>query len=496
MKSKEFKIHSVKYNFVMNTILRMSSFLFPLITFPYVSRVLGVALNGKIAFSTSYVRYFTLFAQLGIPTYGIRACASVRNDRKAMSKLVQELLIINSIMVVLCYGALLITVFTIPKIIENRPLILISSVSVILSCIGIEWFYQAIEQYDYITFRNIAFKFLSVILMFLLVHKPQDYIIYAGINVLGTVGSNILNFIRVRKYVSLRFVTHLDLRQHLRPIFVFFMFTVSATVYTSMDAVMLGFMSSDEQVGLYAAAIKMRNILYHLVTSIGTVLLPRASYLIRNNKKTEYQNIIRTTIQFVAALAVPLTVYFVLEARDSILFLSGDQYAGASLAMMIVTPTVFLAGISNITGIQVLIPLDLEKYTVTSTFGGALTDLVLNAIFIPKYGAAGAAFGTLVAEVVVLVIQLAFIHKNRLDEYVPVEWKNTAKIFVAGVVPGIIVFIVMRFITLSSYFEKLVISALVYFGVYALLLAVFKERIFWDYGIRLALKAKKRLLHR
>ena len=493
MRSKEIKIHSVKYNYVMNTILRMSSFLFPLITFPYVSRVLGVALNGRITFSSSYVRYFTMFAQLGIPTYGIRACAGVRNDRKAMSKVVQELLIINSIMVVLCYGALLITVFTIPKIIENRPLVLISSVSVILSCIGIEWFYQAIEQYDYITFRNIAFKFLSIVLMFLLVHKPQDYIIYAGINVLGTVGSNILNFFRIRRYISLKFVNDLDLRRHLRPIFVFFMFTVSATIYTSMDAVMLGFMSTDEQVGLYAAAIKMRNILYHLVTSIGTVLLPRASYLIQNNQREEFQKIIRTSFQFVAALAVPLTVFFVLESRDSILFLSGAQYAGAVPAMMIVTPTILLAGISNITGIQVLIPMGYEKYTVTSTFGGALTDLMLNSLLIPKYGAAGAAVGTLVAEVVVLLIQLYFIRKNDLMEYVQMEWGNFAKILFAGLLSGIAIFASSRFIHFPGYFVALVVMAIVYFGIYALILAVSKERIFWDYGIRTLGKIKARL---
>ena len=310
---KEVKTHSVKYNFVMNTILKMSSFLFPLITFPYVSRVLGLELNGKIAFASSYVSYFTMVAQLGIPTYGIRACAKIRDNKEKLSKTVQELLIINSCMVVFSYLALILTMFTIPKVIENRSLVMLSSVSVILTCIGMDWFYQATEQYDYITARNIIFKFISIGLMFAFVREPKDYIIYAGINVLGTVGSNILNFIRIRKYVSLSFVNNLDLRKHLKPILVFFLFTVSATIYTNLDSVMLGFLSTDKQVGLYAASIKMRNILYSLVTSIGTVLLPRASYLIQKKEYMRFEEIIRTSFQFIVAISVPLTIFFVMS---------------------------------------------------------------------------------------------------------------------------------------------------------------------------------------
>ncbi len=490
------KVHSVTYNYVMNTILKMSSFLFPLITFPYVSRVLGVDLNGKIAFSTSYVSYFTMIAQLGIPTYGIRACAKVRDNREKLSKTVQELLLINSFMVVFSYIGLLITAFTIPKVIDNRNLVMLSSISVILTCIGMDWFYQATEQYDYITARNIAFKFISIGLMFLLVHEPEDYIIYAGINVLGTVGSNILNFIRIRKYVSLKFVKGYDLHQHLKPILVFFLFTVSATIYTSLDSVMLGFMSTDKQVGLYAASIKMRNILYSLVTSIGTVLLPRASYLIQNKDFKKFEEIIKKSFQFIAALSIPLTIFFVFEANTTILFLSGNEYADASTAMMIVTPTIFIAGISNITGIQVLIPLGFEKYTVISTFGGAITDLLLNLLFIPQMGAAGAALGTLIAEVVVLFIQLFFMYRENLAQYLKVDWINLLKTIAGGFFAGIALFILNMNITISSNFVRLLITGIVFFSIYLLILAISKEKICWDYGIKTLINIKDKIQKR
>lgn len=490
------KYHSVKYNFLMNTILKMSSFLFPLITFPYVSRVLGVELNGRIAFVSSYVSYFTMAAQLGIPTYGIRACAKIRDDKANLSKTVQELLLINSCIVIFSYLTLIITMFTVPKIMENQSLVILSSISVILSCIGMEWFYQATEQYDYITVRNISFKFISIGLMFLLVHEPADYIIYAGINVLGTVGSNILNFIRVRKYITLKLSRNLDFRQHLKPILIFFLFTVSATIYTSLDSVMLGFLSTDTQVGLYAASVKMRNILYSLVTSLGTVLLPRISYLIRNKQYTQFQNIIKISFQFIAVLSIPLTIFFVMNAKVTLLVLSGNEYTGAATAMMIVTPTIIFAGISNITGIQLLIPLGYEKYTVISTFGGAIADLVLNIILIPQYGAAGAALGTLIAEIVVLIIQLSFVYRNGLSKYLKINRKNLRKVFSGGIIAWICLFCIYPFFNINNHFIKLFISAIIYFGIYIGVLAVTKEMILWKYGIKVLLQVVEKIKRR
>ena len=495
LKNKEM-VHSVKYNFVMNTILKMSSFLFPLITFPYVARVLGVELNGKIAFASSYVSYFTMFAQLGIPTYGIRACAKIRDNKKKLSETVAELLIINSVMVFISYIALLVSIFTIPRIIENRNLIVISSVTVVLTCLGMDWLYQALEQYDYITVRNIAFKFISVVLMFLLVHKPEHYVIYAGINVAGSVGSNILNFFRSRRYVNIKVSKQLDIKKHIRPILIFFLFTVSATIYTSLDSVMLGFMSTDKQVGLYAASIKMRNILYSLVTSIGTVLLPRASYLIQNKEFDQFGIIIKKSFQFIAVISIPLTIFFVMEAQTSILFLSGNEYIDAAKAMMIVTPTIIIAGISNISGIQVLIPLGFEKYTVVSTFGGAFTDLILNSIFIPMYGAAGAALGTLVAEIVVLVIQLLFMRKKRILHYLNVDWKNILKILLAGAVAGIVLQLTHNTMSITSSFLRLLICAMILFSIYIVILGITREFILCNYGLKVIKEIKQKILGR
>ena len=295
--SESFKIHSVKYNFVMSTILKMSSFVFPLITFPYISRVLGPDGNGKISFATSIIYYFTTFASLGIPTYGVRICAQYRNDKNKLTKTVHELLALGTMLTLIAYVALVIAVYFVPQLRANSAVIFVTSAILILSNVGVEWFYQAIEQYDYITFRNIFFKIISIILMFAFVKDINDYVIYAGIQVIGTVGSNILNLIRLRKYISVRPVKNYNIMQHIKPSLVFLMITVAATVYTNLDTVMLGFMVNNTQVGYFNAAVKMKNILVSLVASLSTVLLPRVSYYVKNNMMEEYKKTIANSFK-------------------------------------------------------------------------------------------------------------------------------------------------------------------------------------------------------
>ena len=149
------KVHSVKYNFIMNFILTASGFIFPLITFPYVSVVLGATSNGIVSFVASYSAYFLMVAQLGVPTYGVRACARVRDDKEKLSKTAQEIFIINIIMSILVLAAYILSIFLIPELAENRTLLLIYSSTIIMNSFGMEWLYRAIEQYDYITIRSL-----------------------------------------------------------------------------------------------------------------------------------------------------------------------------------------------------------------------------------------------------------------------------------------------------------------------------------------------------
>lgn len=468
----EIKQKSIKKNFIMNVILTMSSFLFPMITFPYVSRILLPVGMGKVSFATSLIYYFGMFAQLGIPTYGIRACAKVRDNREELTRTAQELLIINLIMNVLTYGALAVALLLVPRLQDDRILYIIVSFSIILTSIGMEWLYKALEQYAYITIRSIIFKGVALVAMFLLVHKQEDYVVYGAISILASSASSIFNLINVHRYIDLKPVGGYQLSRHLKPIGIFFAMSCATTVYTNLDTVMLGFMTSDADVGYYNAAVKIKTILVSVVTSLGAVLLPRASYYVEQKRFDEFYRITGKAINFVLLVALPMGVYFILYAGEGIRFLSGPEYSGSILAMQIIMPTLLFIGLSNILGIQILVPLGKEVIVLYSEIAGAVTDLILNVVLIPRMHAAGAAVGTLMAEAIVLLVQYLALKKevNRVVVKIAL-WK----ILIATVIACPISLIAIAVV--EGAFFRLLISAFLFFGVYGVILLLTGENL-------------------
>ncbi|MCD8005050.1 MAG: flippase [Oscillospiraceae bacterium] len=466
------KPKSLKLNFIMNAILTMSSFIFPLITFPYVSRVLLPVGTGKVSFATSLISYFSMFAQLGIPTYGIRACAMVRDDREKLTRTAQELLIINLVMDVISYAVLILALLFVPRLREDRLLYVVVSATILLTSIGMEWLYKALEQYTYITIRSIIFKFIALIAMFLLIHQQEDYVIYGGISILAASASNIFNFINAHKYIDMKPVGNYHFKRHFKAIGVFFAMSCATTVYTNLDTVMLGFIATDEDVGYYNAAVKIKTVLVSVVTSLGTVLLPRASYYVERGQMDEFRRITKKALNFVFLLASPLMLYFMLYAKQGVYFLSGSAYANSILPMQIIMPTLLLIGITNILGIQILVPLGREKVVLYSEIAGAVVDLILNAILIPRFTSAGAAIGTLAAEIVVLIVQFAALRREVSGAFRAVAyWK-----ILVGLLLG----------TACSYwfvrfgrgnFLTLAVTACLFFGVYGIVLLATKEKL-------------------
>lgn len=467
------KIHSIKYNFIMNAIMTVSAILFPLITFPYVSRVLLVEGSGRVAFATSVVTYFTMFATLGLPTYGVRACARVRDDREKLSRTVQELLIISGITTVITYIVFFASLIFIPKFAASKELLMVSGISIGLSTIGVQWFYNALEQYSYITTCAIVFKLIGLLLMFLLVKKPEDYLIYGGIYVIGSFGSYVLNFIRLRKFVTFRKSGEYHLKEHLQATVMFFLLSAAASVYLNLDVVMLGFMKNDTVVGYYNAGTKVKSVLVTCVTSLGTVLLPRLSYYIQYGNKEEFRKMVGKAFNFVSITAGAVMVYFTICARESILLLTGsERFLPAIMPMCLLMPTVLFIGLSNVTGIQVLTPLGEEKKVVISVVSGAVLDFVLNLVLIPKFGASGAAFSTLMAEILVLVIQVVCLKDMIVDMLKEVQfWKIGISLIIAAAVSGSVYLSIELPVLVTLFLE-----AVLFFGVYGIFLLVLREK--------------------
>jgi len=482
---------SLKLNFIMNAILTMSSFVFPLITFPYVSRVLLPTGTGKVSFATSLISYFSMFAQLGIPTYGIRACAKVRDDREELTRTAQELLIINLVMDLISYVVLGLCLLFVPRLQEDRTLYVVVSATILLTSIGMEWLYKALEQYTYITIRSIIFKFIALIAMFLLIHEQDDYVIYGAISILAASASNVFNFVNAHKYIDMKPVGNYNFKRHFKAVGVFFAMSCATTIYTHLDTVMLGFMKTDEDVGYYNAAVRVKSLLVSIVTSLGTVLLPRSSYYVEQGKIDEFKRITRKALNFVFILASPLMLYFILYAKEGIYFLSGTAYAGSIVPMQIIMPTLLLIGISNILGIQILVPLGREKIVLYSEVAGAVVDLILNAILIPSFASSGAAVGTVAAEFTVLLIQFMALRKEVAGVFSKISyWK-----ILIGLALGTICSYWFVHFGLGS-FLTLLVTACVFFAVYGLALLVTREKLTIEIFNQLMGKVIKKLRKR
>lgn len=461
---------SIKKNFIMNALLTISSFIFPLITFPYISRILSPEGIGKVSFANSVVAYFALFAQLGIPTYGVRACAKVRDNKKELSRTVQEIFVINIIMTITIYIVFGITLSCVPRLQADKHLLLIISSTMLFNAAGMDWLYRGLEKYTYITSISILFKFIAIFLMFALVHQKSDYIAYGLICIFASSASNVCNLVNVHRYIEIKPVGMYNFRRHLKPIMIFFAMSCATTIYTNLDTVMLGFIRTDMDVGYYNAAVKVKSVLLGVVTSLGTVLLPRASYYVEHHETNEFQRITRKAINFVILIAIPLTCYFILYAQEGIMFLSGNAYMPAVLPMQIIMPTILFIGLTNIMGIQILVPLGREKIVLYSEIAGAIVDLIFNILLIPRLASIGAAIGTLMAEIVVWIVQFMALRTEILPAYKSIQYKKILSATVAGIVSSGWA----KMLNMGN-FVTLLISAVLFFGVYCAILTVVHE---------------------
>lgn len=472
----------------MNTILTMSNFIFPLITFPYVSRVLLPSGTGKVAFATSVISYFSMFAQLGIPTYGIRACAQVRDDKYKLSKVVHELCIINFIMMLLSYLVFFGGIVFVERLRNEKILFVIMGSMILFNSIGMEWLYKALEEYTYITIRSIVFKAIAVSMMLIVVKSQGDYVIYGAISIFAASASNVMNCINAHKYITLKPIENYNFRQHIKPILIFFGMSCATTIYTNFDTVMLGFMKSDVDVGYYNAAIRIKSILVSIITSLGTVLLPRAAYYIEHDLREEFNYIARKSINFVYIIALPMIIYFIVYAPECIYFLSGNAYEGSILPMQILMPTLLFIGLTNILGIQIMVPLEMEKWVLNSYIIGAIVDLIINILLIPKMGASGAAIGTLIAEIAVMIYQYSKAKTRVREMFSEVDYKK----LVCALIIGTVLTLGIKKIHMG-YFVVLVVSASVFFGCYVIVLRILKESMVCEIEEQLRAKWRKKV---
>ena len=466
-------IKSIKFNFIMNFILTVSNFLFPLIIFPYVSRVLLPEGTGKVAFALSIVSYFTLFASFGVATYGIRAIAQVRDDKDRLSKTMHELLFINIISMIIVYIALVIAISVVPKFAMEKELFWVTSLFVLFTIIGIEWLYKGLEKYQYITIRTIVFKIASLFLVFLFVKEKSDYIIFAFISIFAIVGSGVLNLINSRKLINYTLYSEYEFKKHLKPMFVLFLTSMAIAIYTSLDEGLLGLLSSPEQVGYYNAAVRIKGILFTLITSLGVVLLPRLSYYVENHMETEFHEALAKSTNFIIVIAASVVIFFTLFAKETILILAGENYVASIIPLQIVVWALILSAITNILGIQILLPLKKDKQLLFSVLCAATVDVIANFLLVPKLAAVGTALSVIAAELSVLIVQIII-----LRQYIKILFSGLQlhKIIIALLIAIACALFVREIVVNTSTLIIFLCSSSVFFLAYFIILLLLKEK--------------------
>lgn len=407
---------SIAKNFGYNILLNVSRVVFPLITAPYVSRVLEPDGIGLFGFSHTYVNYFVLVALLGIPTYGIREVAKSKSSKIEVGEIVSQLMSISFIctaIVSLCYIG---SIFLIPKFEENYLIFLIAGTVLYLAPFQIDWFFQGIERFDFITVRSLIIRIISIVCIFIFVKTKEDLPLYVGISALGTVVGNVWNYVALYRYgIKVRLSLN-KLSRHLKPLLILFSSSIAISIYVVLDTIMLGFMSDYSEVGYYTNASYISRTLLVLVTSLSAVAIPRISDFTKNGKTEEINLLIRKSFSIISFLAIPMTMGIVCLSSEFTILFFGTQYIGTIIPMAIMSGIIIAVGFNNLTGVQVLIGMGRDKPFLWSVILGAILNFLMNLFLIPKFGAIGASISSVTAEFVILGLSAYFVIK-----YTPVR---------------------------------------------------------------------------
>ncbi|WP_313374676.1 flippase, partial [Chishuiella sp.] len=408
------KVKTLKVNYILNITRTVLSTLIGLLVFQYVNKTLGVNAIGKYEYANSIITYFVLFSSLGIPMYGIREIARVRDNELQRTKAVIELLSILLITTIISYILLYILILNINSFNNYKEILILISPIIFLTNIGIEWFFQGIEDQMYITIRFIIVKAITLILLFFLVKTQNDVLIYASIMTFSTAGSNIFNFFYIKKFINLSLIKmkNLDLKKHLKGIITIFLATISVSIYLQMDNTLLGYLVGDKYVGLYSTSNKLIRFAILFITTLGSVMLPRLSYLYEKNEIESYNKYLQKTLKYILFISVPLSTIFFSFSDFIIEVMAGKEFIGSVIPMKILSPLVIIIGLAYFLAFMVLYPQGKEKLYTIVVFISAIVSITLNIILIPKYYHIATAWVNLIVELLGVILMIFMTRKE------------------------------------------------------------------------------------
>lgn len=383
--------------------------LFPLITGIYVARVLLPENIGKVAYAQNIAQYFVILSFLGIPTYGLREISKIRDDKEKLNRLFTELVVINSISTVVFVIAYLVLVLAVPEYKSQFSLYGITGLMIALNMLNISWLYEGLEEFKFISIRNIIFKTVSFILLIIFVKEPSDYLQYALITVLGTAGNYIINVFFSKNFVRFKF-ENLNITQHLKPIGFLVIVNLAIEIYTLVDITMIGNLCTDRDVAFYSYASKINKIFIQILNSFTMVVVPRLSWYIKENKKNEFNILLSKTLIVILILAIPLIVGIRFCGRYIVCTMYGDDYINSSYILLFLSVALVISPIGYLLGSRVMLVTGSESRMPICVGAGALVNIIGNTLLIPPFKGLGAAIASVLGEFVVMSVYLWFSH--------------------------------------------------------------------------------------
>ena len=458
------KNKSLELNMLLNAIRGIMRIVFPLITFPYTSKVLGVENLGRYNFSASVVSYFSLIAGLGIATYAVREGAKFRYNRTDFNSFAREMLSFNLVSTTIAYILLFICCLLSSKLYSYSDLILIISVNILFTTIGMDWVYTIYEDYTYITIRSIVVQIISLVLLFVFVKNRDSLIAYTFVMLFSNAGPSLFNFLHIRKYCNPGLTRHIDWKKHTKPIMVLFATSIAMLIYGISDVTVLGIFCGNYEVGIYSVAVKVYEMVKMLLASVIIAALPRLVALLGQKLLDEFKNTAADIYRLLLSLTIPAIVGMIVLSREIVLFISDASYLDAVIPLAILS----LAHIGCMCGWFysqcILVPMNQEGIVFKAAVVSAFTNLVLNIIFIPLFKEEAAAFTTFISELIQFGICGYYGRR-----YIKIKgiFKLIVKIGI-GCIPIIIINYIVKGIQLSSFTHIMIVvvlSVLSYTGI-------------------------------
>lgn len=467
---------SVSKNYLLNVLMTITGILFPMITFPYVSRVLMPEYIGKVTFAQSIVFYFTTLALLGIPIYGIRELSKTKKEPEEFKRIFTELLIIGIIGSLVSFGLIFLVINFNSKLQEVKSLIYIFSIQVICSFLNLDYIFIVLEKHKRRAIRALLLRIISIVLMLTFVKSYEDYKIYAGILVVPEVITRILDLISVKEYIVLK--NSLKLKRHMKSLLILFVSSLSVSLYVSLDSTMLGLIEGDSSVGLYASASKMTKVLIPLIIALETVIAPELIRYIKENKKEKVFEKVDMFLDFNFFLGIQFIFIMFLLSKDMILLFSGEKFISADLAMKIMLPVIFFIPVGSFMSGKILISHNLEKLSLNFNIIAMISNATLNYLLIPKYGIAGAGFATMFTEGLNCVLKTLRVKKIYPD-YRVLTKDRLKYILIGSILTLLLLGIKIKYVNYNLFYNILIIGSL-YSILYLIALYIFKDKIIID----------------